>query len=166
MALLPLLWLGVLAYYGQRRSPLCWALALVFTVSWIADTAAHWLNPWTVSAVYPLVQVLLLAVVVLPAVPLFRLLGILAGTVGIVLWTGVAHRDIVLRTVAWTALLVVAWPHRPLWVPVLVTFGMGWLAWVAYTISPTWVTWGSYQGIRALGLGSFCWVTAPTRVRI
>jgi hypothetical protein len=166
MALLPLLWLGVLASYGQRRSALWWTLAVVIGVSWLADTAAHRVDPWIVSTTYPALQALALAVVVLPTAALWRYVEVLIITAVIaLLLTGVGRPDVFLRTVAWMGLLVMAWPYRQLRVTMLTTFGLGWLGWVAYSIAPGWTTWGAYQGIRAAGLGVFCWATAPARVR-
>lgn len=165
MALLPVLWLGVLAYYGQRRGVLWWTVALVLGVSWLADTAAHWVNPWLVSALYPTVQALVLAAVLLP-IPTLWYFGavMISTTVLAVSWHGLGHPDVFARTAAWAGLLLIAWPHRALRAPILVTFGLGWLGWLAYSIAPGWGTWGVFQGIRAIGLGSFCWATAPHRV--
>lgn len=166
MALLPLLWLGVLAHYGQRRFVLWWMLALVLGVSWIADSAAHWVEPWKVSAVYPSVQAMIVAIVLLPNPALARFAAlIVAATAVPLLWRGVGHPDVVSHTVAWAGLATLCWPHRTLRAPIAVTFGVGWLGWLAYSIAPGWGTWGAYQSIRALGLGVFCWATAPQRVR-
>jgi len=162
MALLPLLWLGLLWYYGQRRSPLWWALAIVLAVSWLADTLAHFVDPWIVSAIYPLVQALLLSVVLLPRRDLHHVAAVLLGIGALTLWLGgTTHPEVIGRTIAWTAVLVVAWPHQAIRWPVVITFGLGWLGWIAYSLHPGWTTWGAFQGIRAVGLGSFCWVSAP-----
>lgn len=169
MALMPLFWLGVLWYYGQRRSALWWALALVLLVSWGADTwAAQYPRGdpriWTVSAFYPLVQAAIFGIVLLPTPALWRFLALL-GVTGLAVGFWRATPDVLGRTVAWTAILVLAWPYRAIRLPVLVTFGLGWLGWLAYSFTPGWETWGAYQGTRALGLGVFCWCTAPQRVR-
>lgn len=169
MALLPLLWLGGLWYYGYRRSVLWWALALVLFVSWGADTWAHHYpkgDPriWTVSAFYPLMQAAIFGTILLPTPALWRFLGVLAVT-GLAVGFWRSTPEVLGRTVAWTGLLILAWPHRELRSPVLVTFGLGWLAWLGYNFAPSWLTWGTYQGIRALGLGVFCYATLPQRVR-
>lgn len=166
MALVPLLWLGVLAYYGQRRSPAWWALALVLSVSWLADTAAHWVNPWLVSAIYPMAQAVLLAAVLVPNPGVWRFAGIVAAVGGLAFASrGIVQPDVFLHTVAWAGLLVVAWPQRPLRPTVVATFGVGWIGWLLYSIAPTWETWGLYQGIRAFGIGLLCWATAPQLAR-
>lgn len=166
MALIPLLWLGVLAYYGQRRGVLWWALAVVLSVSWIADTAAHWVDPWLISALYPAVQALVFACIVLPPPALRRFAIIISLATGMaVYWRGGPHPEVLAHTVAWAGLVVIAWPHRLLRSPILTTFGFGWLAWLGYNFAPSWLTWGAYQSVRALGLGVFCWATIPHRVR-
>ena len=166
MALLPVIWLGVLSSYGQRRSPLWWALALVLAVSWIADTAAHFIDPWIVSAIYPFIQALLLSIVLLPLAALRQVAVVLISVGVLMLWLGGAtHPEVIGRTITWTSLLVVAWPHQAIRWPIVLTFGLGWLGWIAYSLHPGWATWGCFQGIRALGLGSFCWVSAPKLAR-
>lgn len=166
MALLPLLWLGGLAWHHQRRPVLWWALAIVLSVSWVADTAAHWMDPWIAMAIYPAIQALVLGAVLLPMPALGRFAAlIVAATVLPLLYRGVAHPDIFARTACWAGLLTIAWPYREIRFPVLVTFGLGWLAWLGYNFAPSWGTWGTYQSIRAVGLGTFCWATLPLRVR-
>jgi len=167
MGLIPVIWLGTLAYCGQRRSPLWWALALVLAVSWVADTVAHVVDPWLVSAIYPLLQALILSIILLPRRALQQVAAVLIGIGALTLWLGGAtHPEVIGRTIAWTGLLVVAWPHHAIRWPVIITFGLGWLGWIAYSISPGWWTWGIFQSIRAVGLGSFCWVSAPRLVRV
>ena len=166
MSLLPLLWLGILAHHGQHRSVVWWALAIVLGVSWLADTVAHWIDPWLVGMTYPLVQALVLACVLLPTPALWRFaLVVLAMGGGALLFGRVGHPDVLARTVAWSGLLVIAWPRRELRLPVAMTFGLGWLGWVAYSVAPGWATWGTYQSIRAIGLGTFCWATSPQPAR-
>jgi hypothetical protein len=164
MSLLPLLWLGVLAYYRQHHSVLWWTFALVLGVSWLADTAAHWVDPWLVSRIYPLVQALVLGVVLLPLDRLWRLLLVLAGAY--VVSAATAGPDIVTHTIAWTSILVMVWPaaDQPRRMMALIFLG-NWLGWIAYTIASGWWSWGLYQGLRAAGLGVFCWASAPAKVR-
>jgi len=167
MGLVPLLWLGVLAVHGQRRSPLWWALAITLGVSWLADTAAHWISPWLVSAVYPIAQTLVLGMVLIPAALLWRFLVAVAITTGLALaLAGTWRPELLIHTVCWTGILVMAWPYREIRGATVWTFGMGWIAWVVFATLPTFATWGVYQGMRALGLGVFCWAAAPHRVRV
>lgn len=165
MALLPVLWLAGLAWHGQSRGVLWWTLAVVLGVSWVADTAAHWVDPWLVSALYPAVQALVFAGVVLPQPALGRFAIIVSLAAGMaILWRGGPHPEILAHTVAWTGLIMLAWPHKAIRLPVLVTFGLGWLAWLGYNFVPSWLTWGVYQSVRAVGLGVFCYATLPQRV--
>jgi hypothetical protein len=166
MGLVPILWLGVLAYYGQRRSPLWWALGITLSISWVADTAAHWVDPWLVSALYPIAQTLVMGIVLIPAARLSRFLGAVALTTGLaLLFAGTRHPEMLIHTICWTGILVLAWPYGEIRGPTILAFGVGWLAWVVFANAPTFATWGVYQGIRAFGLGVFCWASAPTRVR-
>lgn len=167
MALVPLLWLGLLAYYGQRRSPLWWALGFVFAVSWLADTWAHFIDPWLVSAIYPMLQAVIFGVVILPPKALGRFVASLGLIAGIAFGLrGIGRPEVFLHTVAWMGLCWLAWPIRELRFPVLLGFGVGWLGWIVYSIAPGWPSWGIYQGIRAIGMGGFCWASAPRLVRI
>src|SRR5260221_2594102 len=101
MALLPLLWLGVLAYYGQRRSVLWWTLAIVLGVSWLADTAAHWVDPWLVSALYPGVQAILLGLVLLPSPAVWPFTGAIGlGNFGPMLCRGLPHPEFISPTLS------------------------------------------------------------------
>jgi hypothetical protein len=164
VSLVPLLWLGALTYYGQRRSVLWWMLALMVGVSWMADTAAHWVDPWLVSRTYPLAQALVVGVVLLSADRLWRL-AVILGTAWLIA-ASTTGPDILTHTVAWTSILVMVWPatdvaRRTAALLVLST----WLGWIAYTIAPGWWSWGIYQGLRASGFGLFCWQSAPHRVR-
>lgn len=162
MALLPVLWLGALAFYGQRRNALTWTVAIVLGLSWIADTAAHWVDPWIVSRAYPLVQAFALGVVLQPRIG--RLALVLASA-GMLSLTTVGP-DLVTHTVAWASIVLMLWPATdPLRRAVALTFAGMWLGWATYTVAPGWWSWGLYQGIRALGLGAFCWATVPKRVR-
>jgi hypothetical protein len=164
LSLLPLLWLGVLAYYRQPRSVLWWTLALVLAVSWLADTAAHWLDPWLVSRTYPLVQALALGAVLLPTDRLWRLVLVLMGAAAIA--AGTTGPDIVTHTIAWTSILVMVWPAQDSARRTIALIFLGnWLGWIAYTIAPGWWAWSIYQGLRAIGFGVFCWASAPARVR-
>lgn len=166
MALVPLLWLGVLAYYGQRRGVTWWMLAMVLGISWAADSAAHAFDPWLVSALYPAFQAAVCAAVLVSSPAFWDVLALLVTTALFPLWMrGTAHPDMISHTVAWTTLVAIVWPQRALRVPVLVTFGLGGLGWLVYSFSPSWGTWGTFQGIRAIGIGTFCWATAPSRVR-
>ena len=158
MALVPLAWLGLLTAAGQSRDAAWWWLAGAFAVSWVADTAAHWADPARVSLVYPVTQTALVGAVLLER----RAAGLLTAllvTVGLVAaWIG--GLDVLLRTVAWGAIVGIVW-DRPalgrLRVALLVSFGLGLVAWWGYAVAPGWTSWGVYQSVRAAGLLLFCW---------
>jgi hypothetical protein len=160
MALFPLAWLGVLR--SRKRAPgIAWAwLAGAFAVSWIADTAALWVDPWVVGAVYPVSQAALVGAVFLHRrdVMMFVVVLIAVGIVD-VFSHGVEDPDILLRTVAWLGVMGIVWqlPQlEKLRTSLLVTFGLGWLCWMGYAAFPGWTSWGIYQTARLAGILLFC----------
>jgi len=168
LGLVPLVWVAGRSVWA-RHLPNAghWWLALAFGVSWLADTAAHWVDPWLVGLVYPVTQAAIIGAVLLPR----REAGIFAAAlvaVGIAAAGGerVQGPDVLLRTVAWAGLAGIVWPRRnlgPLRTALLLAFGTGWLAWLGYAMWPGWTSWGLYQGTRALGAGWFCWAGAARR---
>lgn len=163
MALVPLAWLALLRSHGQRRGAAWWWLATAFAVSWLADTAAHWVDPWQVSVVYPVSQAALVGAVFLSRTDALRLLAALV-CVG---WFAAIrpHRpDVLLHVVAWVAVVGVVydrWALGTLRVALFVYFGGGALAWIGYAAWPGWASWIVYQGTRAAGIALFC--VAATR---
>lgn len=155
LGLVPLAWLLLLRSASVRRGTAWWWLAGAFGVSWLADTAAHWVNPWLVSAVYPVSQAALIAAVFASRVEAQRFLSImvLAGLAAVVV-----DATILLRTVAWGGIVGLLWPFPkgPLRTALLLAFAGGWLAWVGYLLDPGWPSWGIYQGVRAGSVGVFC----------
>lgn len=154
MALLPVVALG----WKRVGEPAYWWLGLAFFVSWLADSAAHVVNPSLVSLVYPLTQVGLVALVLVPRQDADRVLGVaaLVAVSAVIVPTGL---DVLLRTVAWGAIAGMAWPRKDLgllrWSLVL-AFGVGLLAWYGYVLWPGWASWIIYQGVRAMGISVFC----------
>lgn len=160
MALVPLLWLAWLHWRGRDPGLAFWWLAGAFAVSWLADTAAHFANPWVVSKVYPVSQAAIVGMVFLSRRDAMLLIVVLA-LVGIldVLWIGIGDFDILLRTVAWLSVVGIVWPLRQLGrlrTSLLVYFGLGLAMWWGYAIWPGWTSWLGYQGVRAIGILWFC----------
>lgn len=160
MALLPFAWLAL-----QRESrSLWWVVAVaVFGVSWLADTAALFGNPWLPAAVYPVSQAGILVALLASRKSAGLLIGLLvvAALVGIA-WEGVTGPDVLLETVAAGIVVGLVWPRRDLGrlrIMLLVGFGGGWLVWLGYLFAPGWTSWGVYQGVRAVSLGLFCWAS-------
>jgi hypothetical protein len=117
------------------------------------------------SLVYPVSQAAIIGAVLLDrGEALFFVCALVMVGVTAVLWRGVGFPDVVVHTVAWGSVALIAL-DRPalgrLRLALLVAFAGGWLAWVGYTITPGWTTWLCYQGVRAAGLACFCW--AATR---
>lgn len=165
MALLPLLWLSILWMVEQRRDSALWWLAGVFAVSWLADTAAHWTDPQLISAVYPVSQAALVALVLLKRDDaLTFLFAITAIGVVSILFQELQQPN-VLRLAAWAAIVGIVYP-LPLGrvrTALLVTFGVGLAAWIVYVAVPGWTAWLIYQGVRAVGIALFCWAVAMRR---
>lgn len=165
MALIPLGWLASRA----EHRPEWWWLAGAFAVSWIADTMAHFGNPWVPAAVYPMSQAAMVGSVFLNRRDAMLLVSALAvvGIVG-VLGEGVTGPTVLLQTVASLSVCGIVWtlPVPRLRVTLLTAFGLGWLAWIGYVLNPGWATWIVFQGVRAASLGLFCWASIPPRRRL
>lgn len=170
MGLIPLLWLAWLHLRGERRDVAWWWLAGVFAVSWIADMAALWFDPWTASKVYPVSQAAIVGLVFLSrreALLLIVTLGLVG--IGDVLLVGVGDFDLMLRTVAWLSVVGIVYPLRQLErlrIYLLTGFGLGWVAWLGYSINPGWGTWICYQLVRLIAIAMFCWASLRPTVKL
>lgn len=158
MALAPALVLGVLWTLGRRPDTALWWLAGAFGVSWLADTAAHWVDPRLVSAVYPVSQAALVGSVLLKRddAIVFLFTVIFIGVLSIAFQE--LQQPSVLRSASWAAIVGIVYPLPlgRLRTSLLVTFGIGLAAWIVYAAVPGWPTWLVYQGVRAVGIGWFC----------
>jgi len=165
MGLIPLVWLAV----RRERRAEWWWLAAAFGVSWLADTAAHFGDPLLFGTVYPVGQAGLVVVVLAERHQAAAFVGLLmvAGLVA-VLWEGITGPDLFLETIAAAIVVSVAWrlPDRRLRATLVYAFGVGWLAWVGYTLSPGWLSWGLYQATRVVAAAMFCWANIPPRLRL
>lgn len=159
MGILPLLWLAVV----RCKEPAFWWLAVAFGISFLADSAAHWVAPWIISAVYPVSQAALICAVFLPRQDAYTMLGLLL-VVGLSsLWfTHASGPDLLLHT---TAAVAVCWIVAPLpalgmlRTALLIYFGLGLLAWYGYVWQPSWASWAIYQACRLVGILAFCRAT-------
>lgn len=167
MALIPFAWLTWQVITNQPTSADVWWIAGVFGVSWLADTAAHWLAPDVIGNVYPLGQAALIGMAVLRAQHADWLLTFLiAMALVTVFWTGASGQDVFFRTTAWGTIVGLAHGTPQLGryrTMLLWAFGVGWLAWLPYATWPSWGTWIGFQTVRGVGIGLFCWATTgPT----
>jgi len=162
MALVPLAWLVLLHARGQRRDPGWWWIAAAFGVSWLADTAAHFVDPWVISIAFPVSQTAIVGAVLLlhrrdKVILLLTLVAV--GMVAVAL-QGVHGPDVLLSTVASGAAAGIAWQRREigrLAVALIVAFGATAIAWLGYAIAPGWPTYLVYHVARAVGIALFCW---------
>lgn len=175
IALAPFAWLTWQVITNQPTPADVWWIAGVFGVSWLADCAARWLDPNVIGNIYPLSQAALIGMVVLQARYADWLLTFLIVTALVaVFWRGADGQDVFFRTVAWGAIVGMAYTTTDLGryrTMLLATFGLGLVTWIAHVAyveahpllhggAPTWYV---YQGTRALGIALFCWATTgPT----
>lgn len=162
MALIPVLWL---ALTGRGKGQAWWYLSGIFLVSWLADWAAHWANPFVVSPVYLVTQAAIVGAVFLPRrdAILLVIALVVVGAYAVVMEPGTP--DVLVHTVAWgTAAGIVfpLWQLGRLRTALLVVFGAGLLAWWLYVLRPGYPSWGIYQGTRLLGILLFCWASLET----
>lgn len=155
MVLLPLLALLVLSRKGENRDEGLWWLALAMSISWLADLAAIWNDPYMIGAVYPLSQTVLVAAVVLHRQEALGVLALLFVTAFIALmWQGAELPSVFFRIVAWGYLTGILYRENigPLRIPLLIYFGFGLVAWIGYSLEPGWSSYLTYQGVRLVGL--------------
>lgn len=164
MALLPFLWLAWLHFRGERRDVAWWWLAGAFFVSWLADTAAHWMAPFLVSPVYLVSQASIIGFVFLSRRKALTLIVVLVAVgIAAILWRGVDSPDVLFHTVAWLSVVGIVYPLRQLGrlrYSLLIYYGAGWLCWLGYAINPGWFSWSGYQLTRLLGIAMFCWAAS------
>lgn len=157
MALIPLIWCVA---QGETRAEWWW-LGIAFGISWLADTASHWMDPVVISTVYPVGQSAILGAVLLDRhAARVWVLGLMTLALMAIELEHFAP-DRLLRTIAWLGIVTMIW-DRPLgrcWHVLVMAYGVGWAAWMAYTFWPGWTIWSTYQGIRAVSIGMFCWAS-------
>lgn len=164
MGLVPLVWLAGLHLRGQRRAAQYWWLAAALLVSWLADTASHFLEPgdrWPVVIAYPVLQSSLAGAVFLGRRERLQFVAALV-VVGVVaiLWRGAEGPDVVLSAVASlgvAGIVVDRWALGRMRTALLVYFGLGWVCLVGYALWPGYPSWAVYQIARAAGMALFCW---------
>lgn len=159
MALLPVLVLLSLHQSGAKRDVAYWWIAGAFAVSWVADALAHVVDPHVTTLCYPIVQSAIIGAVLLRQREgrQFVYVSVLCGLFAIVF---LPSYDVLLRTVAWSAVTVMAMQARRqiglTSLALTTSFGVGLVSWYLYNLTPSFETWAVYQAVRALGLFIFC----------
>lgn len=137
-----------------------WWMAGAFAVSFVADSAAHVVNPWLIASVYPVLQSVIILAVLLPKtdaaaaavlVTISALIAVIAGSV--------EQPTLLLPLVAWGAVALAGLGRevpRGLSVALLVYFAGGLVAWAVFSLRPSFDAYLAYQATRALGLALFC----------
>lgn len=170
MALLPLLWLSIQHGRGRSSGLAWWWIACAYAISWLADNAAHVIDPWTINRIYPVSQAAIIGAVFLCRLDALRFTLTLM-TVGIVciFVSGMAFPDICTHTVAWLTIVGIVWDRWALgWLrsTLIISFGLGLIGYIAYAYWPSWPTWTLYHSIRLIGMFWFCWASVHTTTRL
>lgn len=158
IALIPfavLVWRGAA---GHKHEVGWWWLAVAFLVSWLADTAAHYVHPNVLSLAYPITQCALVGMVLLPKREAVRFLLLLCVTGMLAAVANNGGPDLILRTVAFgmTAGIVAAFTTGLLRVSLLAYFGGGLALWWVFVLAPSYESWLAYQATRVVGITLFC----------
>jgi hypothetical protein len=160
LGLVPLAWLAI----KRVRDTAYWWLGMAFGVSWIADTLAHFMGQSRVSLAYPVSQAALIGAVFLTRKDAWQLVGILlSAAIAALLFSG---WDLLLHTIAWGSIVGIMWDKWQLGhlrTSLLVTFGLGLLAWWGYVAHPGWTTWLLFQSCRLVGTLVFCYAVVNDR---
>lgn len=164
MGLLPLVAVAVAQWQGKKPDAGLWWLSVAFGVSWLADSAAHWLNPWTITFTYVISQSALVGAVFLARKDALRLLGALLFVGGVAMFArDAAGHDYLLHGVAWLSAACIAAEEcqtpalRRVCTALVVYYGIGCVAYFVYAGWPGWTTWGVYQSTRLMGIALFCY---------
>lgn len=152
----------LVAWLFSRRDTAYGWLAFAYGVSLLADIAASQLAPadrWLPMLVFLVTQASIMGAVFLTRTGDLIFAAVLV-TIGLVaaLWRKVEGPDVLLTTVAYLGICGIVW-DRPLGLlrdALLVSFGLGWLAWMAYVVGPGMDTWLVVQGVRLAGIFLFC----------
>jgi hypothetical protein len=170
MGLVPLTWLAIEGARGQSRAAVWWWLAGAFGVSWVADTAAHFIpqaDSPAITVIYPVSQAAIIGAVLLSrrlakvALWLLAALALIA-----ILWNDAGQQDLLVRAAAWLLVVGIVWyrddlPYR-LRFCLLVYFGVGLAMWMVHLRWLTVATWYPYQAARLAGLVLFCWAASAS----
>lgn len=160
LGLVPLLWLEGLRERGHRRPAAFWWVAAGLGVSFVADVVGALGYAPLASQVYPVLQAALIAVTLLerPAFVAFVAVLLFAASLSI-MWRGAGGYDVILRTVAFGGVSVMAWaalPPSTIRATLVVGFAAMLGGWFAYTLDPGWTSWATLQAARLGTTVGFC----------
>lgn len=166
IGLVPLCWLAV----RRSSNAAYWWLAVAYGISWLADTAAHWVDPWLIGMVYPVSQAALIGAVLLTRKQAEWFTVALMGTGLVAALEGGMGANVLVAVVAWggiCGLVIDRFGMDQLRTALLFSFGGGLVAWLAFAGSPSLMTWGLYQSVRLIGTLMFCYaVTQKPRLQL
>ncbi len=153
IALLPLAWLCVLHVRGKTRDRGYWLIAVAFGMSFLADTAAHWIDWTVVSVTYLGAQAGIVGMVLLTRwqAAWFVVLLTITGFVALALHP-TRKLDVLQHSVAWLGICAVALNR---WEIGNVRTAL-WVVWIWYVIAwPSFPAGYTVQSVRLVGLLSF-----------
>lgn len=162
MGVLPMLVMFSLRLAGAERDVAYWWLARAYFVSVVADMLAFVLDPYVVSLCYPIVQSCIIGSVLLKQKEghQFVYASVLIGLFAIFFLVYFQPTyDVLLRSVSWGVIAVLAWTREPrdtVAGALFVSFGVGLAAWYVFNAAPSFQSWAEYQGVRAIGILLFC----------
>lgn len=168
VGVVPLLWARGLARRGGVIPDAYWWMTAAFGVSFVADVTSLFLHHRWISQLYPVMQAALFIIVLVPSRRraewiIAALLAVAASSV--VLRDG-EGLDTALHLAAWGSIAVCAGVEARglLRVTLVVGFWALSMAWLAFTFSPDWWTWGAMQTVRLATAAAWC-VAATRAVR-
>lgn len=153
-------WLGaipVLWLVGRREQDVrWWWIGLGYAVSFLADSLSHWAPHPLIYNAYPLSQAGLILVALTPRFAPRLTIGLtVIGCLSIVtlgvpnLWA--------LHLAAWGLVAVIGWRCTEwLRLALVMSFGIGLVAWSLTQLSPGWPAWIAFQSTRLLGTLALC----------
>lgn len=130
-----------------------WWVAFAFTVSYVADYGTHvGISPFVVSRTYPVLQAICLGVAFLGVAAAERW-AVFLFLVAFVLSLVWRSDTLMLRAFCWLGACAIALEEAPrdLRRAIVVSFGLGWLAWAVDTNWRVAAAWYAYHGVWVLG---------------
>lgn len=157
--------LPLVAVALRPRAPSAWWwLAGAFAVSFAADLAGLAGYGFVASQTYPLLQASLFALVLAPRALAGAVIAGLAAVSGASLaLRGALGLDVALHLAAWGATVGLArWALQPGALRVTLVWGFALLAvaWVGFTLEPTFWAWGAMQAVRLATALGFCYAVS------
>lgn len=156
MGAVPLAWLLVRSRV-KPVGPFWWLTASALFVSWIADSAAHFVDPRVVSVAYPVLQAgLMLAACCSRGVTFAATVSLAVVAICVVLAQGAGEPDWIMHTSAGLAVCIACARPGDIGRFVVAYFLFGAITWPVFVAFPGVAAWMAFQATRAAGIASWC----------